>query len=134
MLIPAQAHFAILKHLLRDGNGFMKVDFDQGSDRLTVRVDRSRILTDGKRALGTMLLRLHMYRCTADVEACRSYYEDLSKVSGHYLDWRKAVMAKRQPKWVFVHANTFLDEDKVRLEEYPATKEGVIESWVKRDV
>jgi dipeptidyl-peptidase III len=81
-----------------------------------------------------MLLHLHMYRSTADVASCRKYYEDLSSVEGEYLEWREAVLAVQRPKWVFVQANTFFGDGRVRLKEYEATPKGVIESWVERTV
>lgn len=112
----------------------MKVEFDPADQRLTVRVDRSRIVSDGKPALGKMLLNLHMFRCTADVKACREYYEDLSSVDGVYLQWREVVIAQSPPKWTFVHANTFLKEGEVVLKEYPASKEGILQSWAEREV
>ena len=130
----SRAHFAMLKCLLVDGNGFMGVDCDSSKDQITVHVDRSRIVSDGKPALGRMLLRLHMYRCTADVKSCRAYYEDLSRVEGVYLEWRRIVLGKQQPKWIFVQANTFLDGEHVTVKEYEATPEGVIQSWAERDL
>ena len=130
----SRAHFAMLKCLLRDGNGVLVVDCNSSTEQLTVRVDRSRIITSGKPALGRMLLRLHMYRSTADVGSCRQYYEDLSRVDGQYLEWRCIVLAKKQPKWVFVQANTFLEGESVILKEYQATPEGVLQSWAERDV
>jgi dipeptidyl-peptidase-3 len=110
----------------------MKVAFDRFAKSIIVHVDRSRIVSDGKPALGQMLLRLHMYRCTANVTACRAYYEELSRVDGEFLEWRNAVIAQQQPQLVFVQANTFLESGKVTLKEYPATKEGVVQSWVER--
>lgn len=81
-----------------------------------------------------MLLRLHIYRCTADVESCREYYEELSRVDGDYLAWRSIVLARQEPKWVFVQPNTFLVDNDVILKEYEANSEGVIQSWAERDV
>jgi dipeptidyl-peptidase III len=133
-LTEMEAHFAILKCLLRDGNGFMTIDFEPSTHTLRVRLDRSRILSDGKPALGRMLLRLHMYRSTADVTACRPYYEDLSRVDGEHLEWRKAVVSHQQPKWVFVQANTWEEDGSVSLKEYPPTNIGVIKSWAERAV
>jgi dipeptidyl-peptidase-3 len=112
----------------------MTITHDKQAQSLTVRVDGSRILSHGKPALGEMLLRLHMYRCTADVAACRAYYEDLSKVDGEYLEWREAVLANKPPPLVFTHANTFLNGDDVVLKEYEPTVEGVIQSWADRKV
>ena len=124
-----------MKCLLTDGHGFMAIHFDPANISLKVHVDRSKIVSHGKSALGRMLLRLHMYRCTADVQACRSYYEDLSRVDGRYLEWRNTVITRQPPKWVFVQANTFVDaEGNVTLKEYEPTVEGVIQSWAERDV
>ena len=93
------------------------------------------IATHGKPVLGNMLLRLHMYRVTADVEACRAYYDSLSEVGQQELEWRRIYLAKRQPKWIFSQANTFIDGDgNVVLKEYDATPAGIIQSWVERDV
>jgi dipeptidyl-peptidase III len=103
-------------------------------DSLTVHVDRSKIISKGKPALGQMLLKLHMYRSTADVEACRTFYEALSKVDGESLEWRRIVLAKKQPKWIYVQANTFLGAKGVILKEYEESNEGIIQSWAERAV
>lgn len=97
-------------------------------------MDRSKISTHGKPAIRRMLLHLHIFRCTADVEGCRTYYEALSGVDGEYVDWRETVLANKPPPLVFVHANTFLDGDTVTLKEYEPTIEGVLESWAERKV
>lgn len=102
-----------------------------------MRVDRSKILSHGKPALGRMLMRLHMYRVTGDVDACRAYYADeLTKVEGddETMRWREAVLGVRRPRWVFVQANTFLVGDEVLLREYEPTTRGVMKSWAERDV
>lgn len=112
----------------------MSVDCNPQEEKLIVRIDRWKIQSHAKPALGRMLLRLHMYRSTADVPACRQYYEDLSKVDCVYLKWRDVVLAQKRPKWVFVQANTFLRGEEVMLTEYDATPEGVIQSWAHRDV
>ena len=130
----SRACFAILKYLLTDGNGFMMIDCNSAEDRITVHVDRSRILTDGKPALGRMLLRLQMYRSTADVKNCRHYYEELSRVDRPSLEWRRIVLGKVPPKWGFVQPNTFLEGKKAILKNYHATLQGVIQSWAERDL
>ncbi|KAH8847934.1 hypothetical protein MCOR27_002650 [Pyricularia oryzae] len=132
----SRAHFSILRCLLLDGDGVVTITHDKPKSSLTVHVDRSKIVTHGKPALGRMLLRLHMYRCTADVAACRTYYEDLSRVEGEHLEWRETVLANKPPPMVFVQANTFLEESsgEVVLKEYEATVQGIIQSWAERRV
>lgn len=74
---------------------FHAVEYDASAETPRLRVDRSKIISHGKLALGRMLLNLHMYWSSADVHACRSYYEDLSRVDGKYFpgvarDWPSA--------------------------------------------
>ncbi|KAF1975757.1 peptidase M49, dipeptidyl-peptidase III [Bimuria novae-zelandiae CBS 107.79] len=118
-----------------NGNGCVAIDCDTKNKTLTVRVDRSKIVSQGKPALGRMLLHLHIYRCTADIHSCREYYEALSRVHDEYLEWRDVVLSAQGPKWVFVQANTFLnDGGEVILKEYEPTPEGVVQSWAERRV
>ncbi|RMJ26745.1 Peptidase family M49 [Aspergillus sp. HF37] len=130
-----QAHFAILRHLLRDCPGLFTINCDTTSLNLTVKLDRSRIVPDGKAALGRILLRLHVYRCTADVTNCRDFYEDLCRVDEEALNWRRVIRAKKDPPLVFCQANTYVDEDgDVKLKEYDSTPIGIIQSWAERGI
>ncbi|UKZ86029.1 uncharacterized protein TrAFT101_001869 [Trichoderma asperellum] len=130
----SRAHFAILKCLLQNGGNVITVTHNKLEQSLKVRVDRSKIRTHGKPALGNMLLHLHMFRCTADAQSCRAYYEKLSSVGGEYIEWRETVLATKPPPLVFTQANTFLDGDTVIVKEYEPTVEGVIASWAERQV
>ena len=132
----SRAHFAMFRALLAAGDGeFLAVRHDARTDRLTVRVDRAKVLTHGKPAIGRLLLHLHVYRCTADVVPCRRYFEELTRVEGVYTEWRKIVLRNKRPRQVLVQANTFLGEDgRVRLREYEPTVEGMIQSWAERKV
>jgi dipeptidyl-peptidase-3 len=78
------------------------------------------------------LLKLHIYRCTADASACRAFYEALTKPDETFLQWRQ-IMLKRQPaKQVFVQPNTMVKLGHVVIKEYEATVEGMIQSWAER--
>ncbi|KAF2963291.1 hypothetical protein GQX73_g10281 [Xylaria multiplex] len=131
----AQANFAILKHVLEDGNKFMVVDHNSATGNIYIRVDRHRIVSDGKSALGPMLMRLHIYRCTADVAACKEWYESLSAVDGIYEKWRNMVVENPEPKWKFIQGNTFLgDKGEVELKIYDSSNEGIIKSFAERNL
>ncbi|KAH2551910.1 hypothetical protein KXW48_003941 [Aspergillus fumigatus] len=101
--------------------------------KLTIRVNRF-LLQEGKASLGRMLLRLHIYRCTADMRSCREFYEDLTTVHEEALGWREVVLMKKDPPLAFCHANTFLQGDRVILREYEPTVRGLIQSWAERDL
>ncbi|KAL8693137.1 MAG: hypothetical protein Q9218_001989 [Villophora microphyllina] len=131
----SRGHFAMFRMLLDAGDDFLRVKHDAKKDTLTVYIDRSKLLTHGKPAIGMLLLRLHIYRCTADVVACREYFEDLTRVNGVFADWRKIVIRNKRPRQILVQANTFLGEDgNVILKEYEPTVRGMIQSWAERRI
>lgn len=133
-LTLTQAHFSILKYLLQHGGGVISIAHHPTQQSLTVNVDRSKILSHGKKSLGSYLLKLHIWRCTADVSACKKLYEPMCAVDGVYEEWRKIVVSKPNMKWKFVQPNTFLTGENVEVKVYKETNEGIIQSWVERDI
>ncbi|KAI0389094.1 dipeptidyl peptidase III [Xylariaceae sp. FL0594] len=131
-----QAQFAILKHILRDGVGVIKIELNgPHDDKLHVRVDKSKISSCGKASIGRMLCKISIWRATADVEACTPFYEELCAVDCEYEVWRRIVVSNPEPKWKFVQPNTFLNEDgggKVELSEYEASDAGIVRSFFER--
>lgn len=82
-----------------------------------------------------MLQRLHIWRCTADVDSCEDFYEPLSAVDGEFERWRQIVASKPDAPWKFVQANTFLGVDgEVGLKVYDASNEGIIQSFAERQI
>ena len=124
----------MLKWLLSEAKNCLSINFDFEKKHLVVNVTQSKIRTGGKVALERMLLNLHIYRCTADAESCRSYYENLSSVDDEHLKWREIVLSKKQPRKLFVQANTFKNGDEITLKEYAPTREGIIHSWAERSL
>lgn len=135
----SQARFSILKCFLEAGDDFCKLDY-KGDDitDVTISLDRSKILTAGRKAVGDYLQKLHIFKSTADVETGVKFYANMTDVDPEY--WgkkvRNEVLRNKQPRKVFVQANTYLDEatGKVTLKHYDATPEGMIQSWAERDV
>ena len=132
-----QARFGILKTFIEAGEGFCVLDYkDDDLDDLTIKLDRSKILSVGRPAIEKVLQKLHVYKCTADLEAGKGFYEDLTRVEGAF--WaekvRDQVLRKKTPRKVFVQANTVEKNGEVELKEYEPTLEGMIKSWVERDV
>lgn len=90
-------------------------------------------------AVGDFLQKLHIYKSTADIENGTAFFGgNMSKVGLEY--WgtkvRDVVLANKQPRKVFVQANTFLDEatGTVTCKQYEPSLEGMIESWAEREV
>ena len=143
-----QARFSILKVFLEAGGAFCELECKYHEDGngdeqelledLTIKLDRNKILKVGRPAVEAYLQKLHIYKCTADIENGRKLYEDMTAVEGDF--WtrqlRDLVLKKKTPRKVFVQANTVLDEEsgEVKLVESEATAEGMIESWALRNV
>ena len=135
----SQARFSILQCFLSAGSDFCKLDYskDDLSD-LTIKLDRSKITTVGRKAVEAYLQKLHVYKSTADVEAGTKLYNDMTSVDPEF--WgkqvRDEVLRNKQPRKVFVQANTVLDEKtgKVELVEYEPSLEGMIKSYAERHV
>ncbi|KAM7188851.1 Peptidase family M49 domain containing protein [Rhypophila sp. PSN 637] len=132
-----QARFAILKCFLEAEDDFCKLEYkNEDLSDLTIKLDRSKVLTSGRKAVGDMLRKIHIYKSTADVENGTKYFADMSNVGLEY--WgtkvRDVVLKNKQPRKVFVQANTYLDEEsgKVSIKHYEATPEGMIQSWADR--
>lgn len=134
-----QARFSILRTFMDAGDGFveLKATKEDLSD-LEIHLDRSKILSHGRPAVEAYLQKLHVYKSTADVEAGRKLYEEITEVD----EWwggkvRPVVLEKKTPRKVFVQANTVLEGEgggEVVLREYEATMEGMIRSFAERDV
>ncbi|KAI1367364.1 peptidase family M49 [Xylaria arbuscula] len=135
----SQARFSILQCFLQAGDDFCKLEYKGDSLKdAVIKLDRSKIPTVGRKAVGEYLQKLHIYKSTADVEAGTKFFGDMTNVDPEF--WgkkvRDEVLANKQPRKVFVQANTFLDEatGKVTLKHYDATPQGMIQSWAERQV
>ncbi|KAI9006395.1 peptidase family M49-domain-containing protein [Hyaloraphidium curvatum] len=132
-----QARYAILQCFMRAGDGFVTIEetSDEDGPNLVVHLDRSKILTVGKAAIGAFLQKLHIYKMTADFENGSAFYRDHTAVPDSMLAWRDIVLSRKQPRKQFVQGNSFLKPDgTVEWRDYPETPEGLIQSWIERNV
>lgn len=135
----SQARFSIFQCFLQAGDDFCKLDYTgEDVNGATIKLDRSKILTVGRKAVGDYLQKLHIYKSTADVENGSSFFLGMTDVDADF--WgkkvRDEVLRVKQPRKIFVQANTFLDEStgKVTLKHYDASLEGIVQSWADRNV
>ncbi|KAF7595419.1 hypothetical protein BBP40_006041 [Aspergillus hancockii] len=130
-----QARYSILQTFLDAGNDFVKLVYTKEDlSDLEIHLDRSKILTHGRPAVEKYLQKLHVYKSTADFEAGKKLYDDITSVD----EWwgtkvRDIVLKNKIPRKVFVQGNTILDGDQVILKEYEPTLEGMIQSFVERN-
>lgn len=136
--IHSQARFSILKCFLDAPDNFCKLDYkNEDLSDLTIKLDRSKITTVGRKAVEAYLQKLHIYKSTADVETGTNFYVEMTTVEPEF--WgekiRGEVLRNKQPRKVFIQANTFLEESgKVSLVEYPPTLAGMVQSYAERKI
>ena len=133
-----QARYSILRTFMDAGGNFceLKATKDDMSD-FEINLDRSKILSHGRPAVEDYLQKLHVYKSTADFEAGKKLYDDITSVDEWWAEKvRPVVLSKKTPRKVFVQANTVLDakNGEVSLVEYEPTIEGMVKSYVERDV
>lgn len=132
-----QARYSILRTFMDAGGNFceLKATKDDLSD-LTIHLDRSKILSHGRPAVESYLQKLHVYKSTADFASGKKLYDDITNVDSWWAERvRPVVLSKKIPRKVFVQANTVLGKNgDVKLIEYEPTCEGMIKSYVERDL
>ncbi|KAJ7774615.1 peptidase family M49-domain-containing protein [Mycena maculata] len=133
-----QARLGIMQHLLRSEIVRLEQvrDKDGVLENLFARVDRSKILSEGKNVMGALLLELQVRKSTADGAGARQYYTNLTTPMDVFTpEVRNLVLKKKLPRKIFVQPVLFLDANgDVQLKDYPLTPAGVIESWIERKI
>lgn len=130
------ARYVILQVLREAGDDLVKIEEciceEDGQPDLIISIDRSKINSVGRDAIAKFLMRLQLYKATADLENGQKMYGDYSAVNEEMLAWRKIVLARKQPRRIFVQCNTEIKNGEVHLSEYDANVAGICESFSKR--
>ncbi len=126
-----QARYAILQVFIKCG--LVKLDTSDPQN-IYIHLDRTKIDSHGVPAVGDFLMRLNVYKATADAVNGVKFYDEATSVSDEFVKLREIVLAQKQPRKVFVQCNTVIQDGQVVFKEYDPTLEGVIQSYVERDV
>lgn len=128
------ARFAILQVMLEAGENFVTIDETLDSKGLIVRLDRSKIMSVGRAAVGKFLLQLQTYKATADFEHGKELYDKYTRVSERFLAYRELVLKLKQPRRIIIQPELKLNQDhEVELhDDFTADPEGMIQSFQHR--
>lgn len=130
-----QARFSIMKTFLQysPNPAFLSLKHDEG--QLSIKLDRSLIETAGHECIKDYLMHLHIYKCSGDDKSGSHYFIERSTVTPDLAKLRDTVMSKRLPRRQFIQINTSLsDSNEVVLQEYEETAQGMLDSFVERQV
>ena len=100
-----QASLGITQHLIASGIARLEeVRAADGSlENAYVRVDRGKVLREGRAAAGRLLVELQVRKSTADGAGARAFYRELTApLEGWEGEVRDLVVRKKQPRKVFV--------------------------------
>jgi dipeptidyl-peptidase-3 len=111
---------------------FLRIE--RTNDDLTIFMERYEILTHALPPVEDVLLRLQVYKPTANVEEGVRYFEVFSEVDEVFEEYRDLVLKTAPARIQYVQANTYLDGGHVQLKEYHSTREGLIQSWAEKNV
>ncbi|CAB4063329.1 DPP3 [Lepeophtheirus salmonis] len=114
----SQGRFAILRVLIETGEGFVTVKEVVGEDGkpdLLITMDKSKLESIGKTAIGDFLRKLQIYKSTGDAEAGRKMFDHYSSVSNEgphpWAKWRDIVVARRRPRMFNIMPNTIIKDE-----------------------
>ncbi|KAK3871683.1 hypothetical protein Pcinc_023185 [Petrolisthes cinctipes] len=135
----SQARYVILRVALEAGQGLVTITETTGPDSLPdllLTVDKTKIHSVGREAMGEFLRKLQIYRSMGDAEAGRSMFEKYSEVPSDgpypFSKWHEIVVRKRRPRMILAMPNTQLSGGDVELVSYPEAVDCVAKSWVDR--
>ncbi|XP_074660218.1 dipeptidyl peptidase 3-like isoform X2 [Tubulanus polymorphus] len=134
-----QARHVILRVLLEAGEGLVTLNKTVGEDGdpdLLIQLDRSKISSVGKPAIGKFLRKLQVYKATGDYKSGKGLYDHYSTIHDdedpHFLRLRTIVLNRKQPRKMFVQCNTTVEDGKVSMKSYESTPAGLIQSFIDR--
>jgi dipeptidyl-peptidase-3 len=131
----SRARYAIMRVLLEAG--VIEVTESEDNKKLLLTLHREKIETVGRKAISDFLLRIQVYKSTADYESANEMYEKYSFVEedGKYpfAKWREIVLNNRKPRLILIQSNTELNrEGNVELKSYDPSFTGFLDSWRER--
>ncbi|VDK84507.1 unnamed protein product [Dibothriocephalus latus] len=129
-----QAQFAILKV----GKNFTLVHYEmvRGADKkpdLRIHLDRSKLQSVAKPAVGEFMRKLQYYKSTGNVKDGSTFFLSYCAPTREHMEWRTIVLARKKPRPFYVQPVTFENSNKtITLKNYPGSNEGIIQSFVDR--
>ncbi len=99
-----QAHvnaaYVIMRVLIEAGEGLVSFEYGkrEGKDYVMGKLDRTKIHTVGKKALGEFLRKLHIYKSLGDIASAETFFKHYSQVDEEMLKIRTITLMHKVPR------------------------------------
>jgi len=126
----SQARYVIYR-VLRE-TGIINISLTQ--DSFLIDVDRNNIMNKGFIALKNFLLKLNVYKATANYEEGNKMFEFYSRVDEYHLNLRKIHLERRKPRTQFIQPTLINNNNKIEFISYGDTVQDLIKSFVDKNI
>jgi dipeptidyl-peptidase-3 len=129
------ARYVILRVLIEAGEGLVQIIRKDGADGkpdIEVQLDRTKLHTVGRAAIGRFLLKLQVHKSTANLAEGGALFEEYSVVDDDMLQLRTIVMDRKEPRRLLLQPNLVVEAGSVTLRGYPSTPAGLVQSYLDR--
>lgn len=113
-----QARFVILRVLLEQAEGLVSIEQttgENGKPNILIRLERAKIISHGKPAIGDFLRKLQVFKSMADVSSGATLYNSYSEVDSQWLGIREIVLARKVPRKMLVQCLPVLKEGMIHI-------------------
>ena len=137
-IASSQSSWIIVNYFLetqKEGEEIIKIDLDEEKETFKIHVNKEMILTlSANLILSNIMPKIHIWKCTGDVESAKEFIEHHSKLDQKILKIKNILEKEPLPLTYFLYNNLILDQEdgSINYKEYPETLEGIIESNIDR--
>ena len=135
MQAHVNASYVILKVLIEAGEGLVKINTCKKDDKdyVTAKIDKTKIKTIGKEAIGKFLKKLHVFRSLGDVTRGKELFQYYSKVDEEMLKIRSISLLHKVPRRLELQGNLVIQSNEdIKYIGYDKSLEGIVKSFVER--
>jgi dipeptidyl-peptidase III len=107
---------------------------EKTKNNFKINLNRNKIQTDGINCISNFLIKLQVYKSTANYKKALKLFKKYSKINDSVLELREIVKRKKKPRSVFIQPTLKLKNDKVIFKSYKNTIEDSIKSFMDKNI
>ncbi|KAJ6235811.1 dipeptidyl peptidase 3 [Anaeramoeba flamelloides] len=126
----SRARFAILTEMMKVD--LVEIIINEERDDFKIKVNQNLIRNVGFKTISQMLLKIGIFKSTANVEKAKEWYQECTQVNSEMLEIRDIVIKRKSPEQLLIQHNTLEKNGEIILKQYEETKQGLIYSFLER--